>query len=275
MIRPMAVTRPVTTKRTLAAAADSDDIDLSDDRSTSQSDESPSESDYSDFEDEHLRKVIALRASTPIRQNPQKLQTPSPSPNKLTPTRVQPSRAAKRKAEPPLLPLTPIQTPSPKRQKVTLNIKRPNPLPKAGHPGKEPAEETKGDYSLSKLDLDEFQPSYADRGELADRLDVASFMISVEKAVETAVSELVAARLGNGVLLYSLRGKVIKVFGQNGGGLAVSAKAFFWKWKARMMRRCLNQQVTQCRGKTGGHRHCRVLPLPLLSWGWSEGRRRV
>ncbi|EGO54290.1 hypothetical protein NEUTE1DRAFT_124568 [Neurospora tetrasperma FGSC 2508] len=198
MIRPMAVTRPVTTKRTLAAAADSDDIDLSDDRSTSQSDESPSESDYSDFEDEHLRKVIALRASTPIRQNPQKLQTPSPSPNKLTPTRVQPSRAAKRKAEPPLLPLTPIQTPSPKRQKVTLNIKRPNPLPKAGHPGKEPAEETKGDYSLSKLDLDEFQPSYADRGELADRLDVASFMISVEKAVETAVSELVAARLGNG-----------------------------------------------------------------------------
>ncbi|KHE86713.1 hypothetical protein GE21DRAFT_1203489 [Neurospora crassa] len=198
MIRPMAVTRPVATKRTLAAAADSDDIDLSDDRSTSESVDSPTESAYSDFEDDHLRKVIALRASTPIRQNPQKLQTPSPSPNKSTPTRVQPSRAAKRKAEPPSLPLTPIHTPSPKRQKVASSIKRPSPLPKAEHPGKKPAEETKGDYSLSKLDLDEFQPSYADRGEMADGLDVASFMIGVEKAVETAVSELVAARLGNG-----------------------------------------------------------------------------
>ncbi|KAK3492669.1 uncharacterized protein B0T23DRAFT_316965 [Neurospora hispaniola] len=206
MIRPMAVTRPVATKRTLAAAADSDDIDLSDDRLTSESVESPTESQYSDFEDDHLRKVIALRASTPIRQNPQKLQTPSPSPNKSTPTRVQPSRAAKRKAEPPSLPLTPIQTPSPKRQKVASSIKHPSPEPKVEEPGKEPAEETKGDYSLSKLDLDEFQPSYADRGEMADGLDVASFMISVEKAVETAVSELVAARLGNGVLsLFSPR----------------------------------------------------------------------
>ncbi|KAK3503823.1 hypothetical protein B0T13DRAFT_142020 [Neurospora crassa] len=206
MIRPMAVTRPVTTKRTLAAAADSDDTDLSDDRSTSESVDSPTESAYSDFEDYRLQKVIASRATTPMRQNPKILQTPSPSPNKSTPTRVQPSRAAKRKAEPPSLPLTPIQTPSPKRQKVASSIKHPSPEPKVEEPGKEPVEETKGDYSLSKLDLDEFQPSYADRGEMADGLDVASFMISVEKAVETAVSELVAARLGNGVLsLFSPR----------------------------------------------------------------------
>ncbi|KAL0469673.1 hypothetical protein QR685DRAFT_572639 [Neurospora intermedia] len=198
MIRPVAVTRPVTTKRTFAAAADSDDIDLSDHRATSESVASPTEPAYSDFEDDHLGKVIALRATTPIRQNPKILLTPSPSPGKLTPTRVQPSRAAKRKAEPPSFPLTPIQTPSPKRQTVASNIKRPSPLLKAEQPEKKPVEETKGDYSLSKLDLDEFQPSHADRGEMADGLDVASFMISVEKAVETAVSELVAARLGNG-----------------------------------------------------------------------------
>lgn len=274
MIRPVAVTRPVTTKRTFAAAADSDDIDLSDHRATSESVASPTEPAYSDFEDDHLGKVIALRATTPIRQNPKILLTPSPSPGKLTPTRVQPSRAAKRKAEPPSFPLTPIQTPSPKRQTVASNIKRPSPLLKAEQPEKKPVEETKGDYSLSKLDLDEFQPSHADRGEMADGLDVASFMISVEKAVETAVSELVAARLGNGgSFLYSLQGKVIKEFGQDGGGLAVSAKAKSWKRKARMTRRCLNQQVTQCRGKTGGHRYLRVLPLLLLSWRRWEGRR--
>ncbi|KAJ4417285.1 hypothetical protein N0V85_001908 [Neurospora sp. IMI 360204] len=208
MTRPTAMTRPGATRRKLAATSDSNDMDLSDDRSTSDSADSPSDSEYSDFQNKHPRKSRASRANTPSRKNPEIFQTPSPSPDKPTPTRVQPTRAAKRKkAETPSLPPTPPKTPSLKRRKVTLIIKRPNQEPKAEQLEKNPAEqpennaeETKCDYSLSKLDFDESQPSYADRGEMADGLDVAHFMIGLEKAVEGAINELVAARLGNGVL---------------------------------------------------------------------------
>ncbi|KAK3948296.1 hypothetical protein QBC32DRAFT_381701 [Pseudoneurospora amorphoporcata] len=200
MIRPTAITKSVTTKGKLAAGSDANNIDLSDDSSISAGvADNPSDSEYSDFDDTHLRKAMALATTTPIRKNPQALQTPSPTPDKPTPTRVQPSRAVKRKAEALLLPPTPPQTPSSKRQKVTLIIKRPNAKPEKAQSEKTPVGETQGDYSLSKLDFQESQPSYADRGDLADGMDVAYFMISVEKAIEAAINELVASRLGNRV----------------------------------------------------------------------------
>ncbi|KAK1782393.1 hypothetical protein QBC45DRAFT_448497 [Copromyces sp. CBS 386.78] len=204
MIRPTAITKSVTTKGNLAAGSDANNIDLTNDSSISAGvADSPSDSEYSDFDDTHLRKVMALTTTTPIRKNPQALQTPSPTPDKPTPTRVQPSRAVKRKAEALLLPPTPPQTPSSKRQKVTLIIKRPNAKPGKEQSEKTPVGETQGDYSLSKLDFQESQPSYADRGDLADGMAVAYFMISVEKAIEAAINELVASRLGNGVLSLS------------------------------------------------------------------------
>lgn len=215
MIRPAAATtRPGTSnlKRKLAAASNmnsdgsgsSDEPLISDDSVDNPS----SESEYSDFDDSHLRKICALRATTPITKNPhQTLQTPPPSSSeKPTPTRVQPSRAVKRKVDttPSLLPLTPAKTPSPKRRKMTPVVERPKSEPNAEHrESPRPEDQTKGDYTLSKHDFEEYQPDYADRGSHADGLDVAYFMIEVEKAVDVAINELVAARLGNGVFSLS------------------------------------------------------------------------
>lgn len=207
MIKPTGITKPETINSNLTGIADSDGIVSSDDAPTSASVDNRSGSEYSDFDDSHLRKIRALRAITPATKNPQGLPTPSPSPHQSVPTRVQPSRAVKRttrvqpsgavkrKAQAPLLPPAPTQTPSAKRRKITLIIKRPSPEPKT--------EETKGDYTLSKLDLKESQPDYADRGDMADGMDVAYFMIGVEKAVHAAVSELVASRMVNGVLSFN------------------------------------------------------------------------
>lgn len=197
MIRPMAtITKSGTT--TVSASKGIESLSESSSRTSETSRDSVSSSDaeYSDFEDDHLRKIQGLRVTTPIRRNAAMVQTPSP-----TPARVQPSRAAKRKADTPTLPPTPVNTPSPKRRKVTLIIKRPNPQPEAEQP--ETSKETKGDYTLSELDSEEYQPNYSDRGEMAKGLDVANFMINLEKAVDSAVNELVAARLGNGVLSIS------------------------------------------------------------------------
>ncbi|KAK3401808.1 hypothetical protein B0T20DRAFT_346073 [Sordaria brevicollis] len=194
MIRPsLAITKSATT--TVIASQDIDSSASSPTSETSRNSVS-SESEYSDFEDDHLKKIKTLRATTPIRKNAGLIQTPSP-----TPARVQPSRAAKRKADTPALPPTPAKTPSPKRRKVTLLIKSSNPEPKTEQP--EVIQETKGDYTLSQLDFEEHQPDYSDRGPMADGLDVANFMINLEKAVDNAVSELVASRLGNGVLSLS------------------------------------------------------------------------
>lgn len=199
MIRPLAITKSGTT----TGSASKDDIESSESSSltseTSRDDSVSSDSEYSDFEDDHLRKITTLRATTPIRKHAKMLQTPSP-----TPARVQPSRAVKRKAETPPLPPTPAKTPSPQRRKFTLLInKRPNPEQDTEQPGNLSEEKTKGNYVLSELDFKEYQLDYSDRGEMADGLEVANFMIGLEKAVEDAVSELVAARLGNGILSLS------------------------------------------------------------------------